>query len=46
VLDAPSVAHLAYRPGVPLSIAVWRQGVRLGVGRGDLGGDDLGGRDV
>ncbi|TFD29846.1 imidazolonepropionase [Cryobacterium cryoconiti] len=33
VLDAPSVAHLAYRPGVPLTWAVWRQGVRSGVGR-------------
>ncbi|TFC36309.1 imidazolonepropionase [Cryobacterium sp. TMT2-17-1] len=30
VLDAPSVAHLAYRPGVPLTWAVWRQGVRAG----------------
>ncbi len=28
VLDAPSVAHLAYRPGVPLTAAVWRRGVR------------------
>ncbi|MCS5732948.1 imidazolonepropionase [Herbiconiux daphne] len=28
VLDAPSVAHLAYRPGVPLVSAVWRHGVR------------------
>lgn len=29
VLDAPSVAHLAYRPGVPLTCAVWKAGVRL-----------------
>lgn len=33
VLDAPSVAHLAYRPGVPLTWAVWRQGVQAGIGR-------------
>ncbi|MFI9407694.1 imidazolonepropionase [Nocardia sp. NPDC052316] len=26
VLDAPSVTHLAYRPGVPLTYAVWRLG--------------------
>jgi imidazolonepropionase len=26
VLDAPSVTHLAYRPGVPLTWAVWRAG--------------------
>jgi imidazolonepropionase len=29
VLDAPSVTHLAYRPGVPLTHAVWRRGVRV-----------------
>ncbi|SNR86757.1 imidazolonepropionase [Haloechinothrix alba] len=29
VLDAPSVTHLAYRPGVPLTWAVWCKGVRL-----------------
>ncbi|WP_290053299.1 imidazolonepropionase [Amycolatopsis solani] len=29
VLDAPSVTHLAYRPGVPLTNAVWRAGVRV-----------------
>ena len=29
VLDAPSAAHLAYRPGVPLTHAVWRGGVRV-----------------
>lgn len=29
VLDAPSVAHLAYRPGVPLTWAVWRRGHRV-----------------
>ena len=28
VLDAPSAAHLAYRPGVPLTHAVWRGGIR------------------
>jgi imidazolonepropionase len=27
VLDAPSITHLAYRPGVPLTYAVWRKGV-------------------
>lgn len=27
VLDAPSTTHLAYRPGVPLTYAVWRHGV-------------------
>lgn len=27
VLDAPSVTHLAYRPGVPLTWAVWQRGV-------------------
>ncbi len=26
VLDAPSAAHLAYRPGVPLTWSVWRAG--------------------
>jgi len=36
VLDAPSVAHLAYRPGVPLAVAVWRRGVRLDFGHGDV----------
>ncbi|WP_028936758.1 imidazolonepropionase [Pseudonocardia spinosispora] len=29
VLDAPSVTHLAYRPGVPLTYAVWRAGLRI-----------------
>ncbi|GGK09529.1 imidazolonepropionase [Streptomyces camponoticapitis] len=29
VLDAPSHVHLAYRPGVPLTWAVWRAGERL-----------------
>ena len=28
VLDAPSVVHLAYRPGVPVTAAVWRGGIR------------------
>lgn len=29
VLDAPSATHLAYRPGVPLTWAVWRAGERV-----------------
>jgi imidazolonepropionase len=29
VLDAPASAHLAYRPGVPFTYAVWRRGVRV-----------------
>jgi imidazolonepropionase len=29
VLDAPSATHLAYRPGVPLTWAVWRAGHRV-----------------
>jgi len=29
VLDAPSHLHLAYRPGVPLVMAVWKDGERL-----------------
>lgn len=29
VLDAPSATHLAYRPGVPLTFAVWRNGIRV-----------------
>lgn len=29
VLEAPSVTHLAYRPGVPLTSAVWRRGERV-----------------
>lgn len=28
VLDAPSATHLAYRPGIPLTWAVWRAGHR------------------
>jgi imidazolonepropionase len=32
LLDAPSVTHLAYRPGVPLTRTVWRAGVRLTAG--------------
>jgi len=28
VLDAPSATHLAYRPGVPLTWAVWQRGER------------------
>ena len=26
MLDAPSAVHLAYRPGVPLVTAVWKDG--------------------
>lgn len=29
VLDAPSATHLAYRPGMPLTHAVWRAGERI-----------------
>jgi imidazolonepropionase len=29
VLDAPTAAHLAYRPGVPLTHAVFRAGTRV-----------------
>lgn len=29
LLDAPSRVHLAYRPGVPLVAAVWKDGTRL-----------------
>ncbi|OLR90377.1 imidazolonepropionase [Actinokineospora bangkokensis] len=29
VLDAPSRTHLAYRPGTPLTHAVWRKGTRV-----------------
>ena len=32
MLDAPSHAHLAYRPGVPLVRAVWQSGRRAGFG--------------
>jgi imidazolonepropionase len=32
MLDAPSHAHLAYRPGVPLVRAVWKGGRRVGYG--------------
>lgn len=28
MLKAPSATHLAYRPGIPLTFAVWRAGVR------------------
>jgi len=34
MLDAPSHAYLAYRPGVPLVHAVYRSGTRLGAGYG------------
>lgn len=29
LLDAPSVTHLAYRPGMPLTYAVWQAGQRV-----------------
>lgn len=29
LLDAPSVTHLAYRPGIPLAAAVWQRGRRV-----------------
>lgn len=29
MIDAPSVTHLAYRPGMPLTSAVWRAGERV-----------------
>lgn len=29
LLDAPSITHLAYRPGVPLTAAVWRRGEQI-----------------
>jgi len=29
LLEAPSVTHLAYRPGMPLTAAVWRAGERV-----------------
>ncbi|MCW1250070.1 imidazolonepropionase [Acaricomes phytoseiuli] len=29
LLDAPSAAHLAYRPGMPITWAVWRAGQRM-----------------
>ncbi|MGB4779707.1 amidohydrolase family protein, partial [Microbacterium sp.] len=29
LLDAPSITHLAYRPGMPLTAAVWRAGIRV-----------------
>ena len=29
VLAAPSVSHIAYRPGVPLTAEVWRAGIRV-----------------
>ncbi|SDZ40793.1 imidazolonepropionase [Herbiconiux ginsengi] len=32
-LEAPSVVHLAYRPGVPLTAAVWRAGALVAGGR-------------
>jgi imidazolonepropionase len=32
MLDAPSHAYLAYRPGVPLIRAVYQSGIRLGAG--------------
>jgi len=35
LLDAPAAVHLAYRPGVPLTAAVWRRGVRAEKGKGN-----------
>ena len=29
LLEAPSATHLAYRPGMPLTAAVWRTGERV-----------------
>ncbi|QYM76641.1 imidazolonepropionase [Leucobacter luti] len=29
LLDAPAATHLAYRPGMPLTAAVWRAGTRI-----------------
>lgn len=29
VIDAPAAIHLAYRPGMPLTWAVWRRGARV-----------------
>ncbi len=29
LLEAPSATHLAYRPGMPLTAAVWRGGKRV-----------------
>ncbi|QIM16170.1 imidazolonepropionase [Leucobacter insecticola] len=29
LLEAPSITHLAYRPGMPLTSAVWRAGTRV-----------------
>lgn len=29
ILEAPSITHLAYRPGVPLTSNVWKNGVKL-----------------
>ncbi|MFN3949029.1 imidazolonepropionase [Microbacterium sp.] len=34
LLDAPTRAHLAYRPGVPLVDRVWKDGVEVGVATG------------
>ncbi|WP_329132591.1 imidazolonepropionase [Streptomyces sp. NBC_01476] len=34
LLDAPSHIHLAYRPGVPLTAAVWRAGKSVGPAAG------------
>lgn len=34
LLDAPSHVHLAYRPGVPLTAAVWKDGRRQGLDHG------------
>lgn len=39
VLDAPTVVHLAQRPGVPLTAAVWRAGRRVPVTRAPIPGE-------
>ncbi|MDJ0348367.1 imidazolonepropionase [Cryobacterium sp. PH29-G1] len=36
VLNAPSISHLAYRPGVPLRAAVWREGLRVRESAGQM----------
>ncbi|MET0132592.1 MAG: imidazolonepropionase [Kibdelosporangium sp.] len=33
VLNAPSITHLAYRPGVPMTYAVWRKGEQMAPSR-------------
>ncbi|HTX62161.1 MAG TPA: amidohydrolase family protein, partial [Acidimicrobiales bacterium] len=40
VLDAPTYLHLAYRPGVPLVAATWKDGVQVWALAGAPGGTD------